>query len=76
MKENLLFLHLQLQQYQTVTNRLVKGRLLHCKRASFTHQKGMFYNAKEHLLESKRWSLKKQKGFYFTKENNLTLLKR
>ena len=29
---------------------IAKGALLRCKRASFTHQKGTFYNAKEHLL--------------------------
>ena len=29
---------------------IAKGALLRCKRASFTYQKGTFYNAKEHLL--------------------------
>jgi len=29
---------------------IVKGHLLHFKRASFTMQKGVFYTAKEHLL--------------------------
>ena len=29
---------------------IVKGHLLHVKRASFTMQKGVFYTAKEHLL--------------------------
>ena len=32
----------------------VKGRLLHIKRASFTHQKGTFYNAKDALLKSNK----------------------
>ena len=40
--------------YQEVTNRLVKGALLHCKRRPFTHQKMPFCNAKGHLLEAKR----------------------
>jgi len=29
---------------------VAKGRLLKCKRAPFTMQKGIFYIAKEHLL--------------------------
>ena len=40
--------------YQEVTNRLVKGALLRCKRRPFTHQKLPFCNAKGHLLEAKR----------------------
>ena len=40
--------------YQEVTNRLVKGALLRCKRSPFTHQKMPFCNAKGHLLEAKR----------------------
>ena len=40
--------------YQEVTNRLVKGALLQCKRRPFTHQKMPFCNAKGHLLEVKR----------------------
>ena len=40
--------------YQEVTNRLVKGALLQCKRRPFTHQKMPFCNAKGHLLEAKR----------------------
>ena len=36
--------------YQRLTNALLKGALLHCKRASFTLQKSTFYHAKEHLL--------------------------
>jgi len=31
---------------------VLKGHLLHVKRASFTLQKGVFYNAKEHQLKS------------------------
>ncbi|GEM_PF-1124664 len=30
---------------------VVKGRLLHIKRAPFTMQKGIFYNAKDALLK-------------------------
>ena len=33
---------------------VVKGHLLRCKRAPFTHQKGMFCNAKGRLLHGKR----------------------
>ena len=51
-----------------VTKRVVKGHLLHFKRASFTTQKGTFYNAKDALLEGERWSFKNQRGVYFTKE--------
>ncbi len=51
-----------------VTKRVVKGHLLHFKRASFTTQKGTFYNAKGALLEGERWSFKNQRGVYFTKE--------
>ena len=36
--------------YQRLTNALLKGALLHCKRASFTPQKSIFYHAKGHLL--------------------------
>jgi len=50
-----------------VIKRLVKGHLLHFKRASFTTQKGTFYNAKDALLEGERWSFKNQRGVYFTK---------
>jgi len=50
-----------------VTKRLVKGHLLHFKRASFALQKGTFYNAKGALLEGERWSFKNQRGVYFTK---------
>jgi len=32
-------------------NILLKGRLLHIKRAPFTMQKGIFYNAKDALLK-------------------------
>ena len=32
----------------------VKGRLSHIKRASFTMQKGTFYNAKDALLKSNK----------------------
>ena len=45
-----------------VTNTLLKGALLHCKRASFTPQKGTFYHVKGHLLQCKRPSIKKQLG--------------
>ena len=50
-----------------VTNRLVKGHLLQCKRASFTHQKGMFYHAKGRLLQCKRCPFKIQLRISFTK---------
>ena len=36
--------------YQRLTNPFLKGALLHCKRASFTPQKSIFYCAKGHLL--------------------------
>ena len=36
--------------YQRLTNAVPKGALLHCKRASFTPQKSIFYHAKGHLL--------------------------
>ena len=36
--------------YQRLTKALLKGALLHCKRASFTPQKSIFYHAKGHLL--------------------------
>ena len=36
--------------YQRLTNAVPKDALLHCKRASFTPQKGIFYHAKGHLL--------------------------
>ena len=36
--------------YQGLTNAVLKGALLHCKRASFTPQKSTFYPAKGHLL--------------------------
>ena len=36
--------------YQRLTNALLKGALLPCKRASFTPQKSIFYHAKGHLL--------------------------
>ena len=36
--------------YQRLTNTLLKGALLPCKRASFTPQKSIFYHAKGHLL--------------------------
>ena len=36
--------------YQRLTKALLKGALLHCKRASFTPQKSIFYCAKGHLL--------------------------
>jgi len=43
--------------YQSVTKPVLKDALLHCKRASFTLQKGMFCNAKGHLLQCKRASI-------------------
>ena len=46
---------------------IVKGHVLHCKRASFTRQKGTFYIAKGHLLQHKRRPFKNQLGKYFTK---------
>ena len=54
-----------------VTGRLVKGHLLHLKRASFTCQKGIFYNAKGALLEGERWSLKKEEDFSLQKVGNV-----
>ena len=36
--------------YQRLTNAVLKGALLPCKRASFTPQKSTFYHAKGHLL--------------------------
>ena len=36
--------------YQRLTNAVLKGALLRCKRASFTPQKSIFYHAKGHLL--------------------------
>ena len=36
--------------YQRLTNAVLKGALLRCKRASFTPQKSTFYHAKGHLL--------------------------
>ena len=36
--------------YQRLINALLKGALLHCKRASFTLQKSIFYHTKGHLL--------------------------
>ena|GEM_PF-1102909 len=54
-----------------VTCRLVKGHLLHLKRASFTCQKGIFYNAKGALLEGERWSLKKEEDFSLQKVGNV-----
>ena len=40
--------------YQRLTKALLKGALLHCKRASFTPQKSTFYHAKGHLLLYKK----------------------
>ena len=54
-----------------VTKRVVKGHLLHFKRASFTTQKGTFYNAKGALLEGERWSLKKEEDFSLQKVGNV-----
>ena len=36
--------------YQRLTNAVLKGALLRCKRASLTPQKSIFYHAKGHLL--------------------------
>ena len=44
-----------------VTNILLKDALLHCKRASFTPQKGIFCNAKDHRLKS-NWEITLQQG--------------
>ena len=46
---------------------VVKGHLLRCKRASFTHQKGMFCNAKGRLLHSKRACIVWQLWIFLTK---------
>ena len=40
--------------YQRLTNAILKGALLHCKRASFTPQRSIFYHAKGHLLQCQR----------------------
>ena len=40
--------------YQRLTNAVLKGALLRCKRASFTPQKSIFYHAKGHLLLYKK----------------------
>ena len=37
---------------------VLKGALLRCKRAPFTHQEGIFYPVKGRLLEGKRASIK------------------
>lgn len=49
-----------------VTDRLAKGHVLRCKRAPFTTQKGIFYNAKDALLKRKRCPIEKLFGFCFT----------
>jgi len=43
--------------YQRLTKALLKGALLHLKRASFTVRKGIFYRVKAHLLFSMYESL-------------------
>ena len=53
--------------YQSVTKPVLKDALLHCKRASFTLQKGMFCNAKGRLLHGKRASLTFQLWIFLTK---------
>ena len=50
--------------YQKFTNAVLKGALLHCKRAPFTLQKGIFYHAKGHLLPCKRASFTLQKSTF------------
>ena len=40
--------------YERLTNAVLKGALLPCKRASFTPQKSTFYHAKGHLLLYKK----------------------
>ena len=52
---------------------IVKGHVLHCKRAPFTPQKGIFYIAKGALLDCKRGSFKKQFGIFFTKQHIIFL---
>ena len=52
---------------------VVKGHVLRCKRAPFTHQKGIFYIAKGALLDCKRGSFKKQLGIFFTKQHVIFL---
>ena len=49
-KRNAQYSDLYIILYQRLTNALLKGALLHCKRASFTPQKSIFYHAKGHLL--------------------------
>ena len=50
--------------YQWVIDGVVKDALLHCKRASFTLQKGIFCNAKGHLLQCKRALLFSDSDFF------------
>ncbi len=54
-----------------VTCGLVKGHLLHLKRASLTCQKGVLYNAKGAILEGERWSLKDDEDFSLQKMGNV-----
>jgi len=48
-----------------------KHALLHCKRACFALQKGIFYNAKGRLLECKRASFRSQLGIFSNAINAL-----
>ncbi len=49
-KRNAQYSDLYIILYQRLTNAVLKDALLHCKRASFTPQKSIFYHAKGHLL--------------------------
>ena len=58
---------LYLFENQWVTEVVLKGALLRCKRAPFTHQKGIFYHVKGRLLEGKRASIKLRVRIILTK---------
>ena len=70
---NDLFTTLSYSHYQIVTDGLVKGHVLHCKRAPFTMQKGIFYNAKGRLLQCKRRPFKSRYVICFTKRDSYVL---
>ena len=51
---------------------VVKGRLLHIKRAPFNTQKGIFYNAKDALLKTNKESfLQKEEYLCLRKDKRL-----
>ena len=49
----------------------VNYALLHCKRACFALQKGIFYTAKGRLLHCKRASFTLQKGVFYIAKGHL-----